>query len=265
MTATISPCDRWNGPEGQLWVDEHERFDRMGEPLEAALIRAAALRPGARVLDVGCGSGSVTRAAAFEVGPTGSVTGIDCSTPLAALARSRGSNVVIGDAQTYPFERGAYDVIVSRNGLMLFADPAAAFANLRRALRPAGRLAFVTWAEGAANGWSAIPNSAVRAHVPLPDSEPSGPCAFSLSVPARIHGLLRRAGFDDIALQRIDTRLWIASDVTDAIAFFERSGGAHIPEPVRSRVMTTLRASLTPYVEPDGVYLPAAAWVVTAS
>src|SRR5688572_26942109 len=85
--STVTPTDRWNGPEGRLWAEEVERFDRMGEPLLSALMAAAALQPGERVLDIGSGAGATTRAAAAAVGPRGSVIGIDPSTPLVALAR----------------------------------------------------------------------------------------------------------------------------------------------------------------------------------
>jgi SAM-dependent methyltransferase len=269
---TTTRTDRWNGPEGRLWAAEHERFDRMGAPLERALLEVAALRPGERVLDIGCGAGATTLAAAWEVAPNGRATGIDRSTPLAALARRRtagmrGVDVVVADAQTYPFPTRGLDVLISRNGLMLFTDPPAAFANLRRALRDDGRLAFVTWADSAANGWSAIPNAAVAAHIALPPPSEDGPCAFSLSDPARIHALLGGAGFDEIAPRRVDTRLWVASDVGDAVAFFERSAGdlrRHVPEGLVRSILLTLRASLLPYAEADGVYVPAAAWVVTA-
>ena len=265
-TTTASPTDRWNGPEGRLWAQEADRFDRMTAPLLTALMDAAALTPGERVLDVGSGAGATTRAAASAVGPRGGVTGIDPSTPLVALARERGSDVIVGDAQTYPLPAHAFDAVISRNGLMLFEDPPAAFANLHRALKPGGRLAFVTWAEGAANGWSTIPNAALRAHLPLPEPAEGGPCAFSLSVPARLHGVLGRAGFEDVQLTRLDQPLWVASDVSDALAFFEQSAGdlrEHVPKEIVNRILVTLRASLATYVEPDGVYLPAAAWVIT--
>ena len=153
------------------------------------------------------------------------------------------------------------------NGDYRLDDPPAAFANLFRALKPGGRLVFVTWAEGAANGWWTIPNAAVRAHLPVPEAAEGGPCAFSLSVPARIHGLLGRAGFEDVQLTRFEQPLWVASDVSDAVAFFEQSAGdlrAHVPDEIVNRILLTLRASLATYVEPDGVYLPAAAWIVAS-
>jgi SAM-dependent methyltransferase len=275
-TITSHVATRWNGTEGLFWAREAERFDRMLQPFGDALLHAAGLRHGERVLDVGSGAGATTLAAAWEVTPGGRVTGLDVSTPLVGVARQRAAGLrnvefVVGDAQTYPFAAGAHDVVISRHGAMLFADPVAAFANLAGSLRAGGRLAFVTWAEASANGWSAIPAAAVAAHLPAapppgPSSQP-GPCAFSLADPAAIRHLLAESGFTEVGVTRVERPTWVGTDVDDAVAFFESSAGdlrAHLPADTVSRIVATLRTSLAPYEQPDGVGLPAAAWLVTA-
>jgi SAM-dependent methyltransferase len=275
-TWNAAQSTRWNGDEGRTWADERDRFDRMARPLGAALAAAARIRHGEAVLDVGCGAGATTLAAT-RAARGGRVVGIDISRPLLDVARARvpGAHFVVGDAQTYRFEPGAFDVAISRNGLMLFDDPAIAFGNLASALRPGGRLAFVTWADAAANGWFAIPAAAVAAQTavsgaaPPPPSptSPPGACAFSLADPAVTTALLHRAGFSDVRAERRDTRLWIATDVEDAVELFERSAAdvvATAPARVVDHIVATLRVMLVPWSRPDGVWLPSAWWIVTA-
>src|SRR5688572_21024309 len=136
----------WNGPEGRHWADHAD--DLNGE-LTGHLVDAAGIGPGDRVLDIGCGTGASARQAARRaVG--GEVVGIDLSEPMLERAREYAgrdglTNVRFerGDAQTHPFPAGHFDVAISQFGIMFFADPVAAFANIGRALRPGGRLTFV--------------------------------------------------------------------------------------------------------------------------
>ena len=188
------------------------------------------------------------------------------SGPLLAVARSLAAEwpavaFVEADAQTYRAP-DPFDVVLSRNGLMLFDDLDAAFANLAANLRPGGRIVFSTWAEAESNAWATIPNAAVAAHVRLP-AAPEGPCAFALADPARVQAVLRRAGFGSVTLRRVDTDLWVASDVSDAVAFVARS--LPLPADVKRRIVATLRVTLVPYARPDGVWLPSAAWLVSAT
>jgi ubiquinone/menaquinone biosynthesis C-methylase UbiE len=125
-------------------------MDRSLHEIGRLLLERAAIRPGERVIDVGCGSGATTLAAAPLVGAQGSVLGVDVSEPMLAVARRRAAGLgnvrfVAADAQTHAFEPGAQDLVLSRFGVMFFDDPPRAFASLRRALRPGGRLCFVCW------------------------------------------------------------------------------------------------------------------------
>lgn len=267
----------WNGPAGQQWAAEADRYDRMLASHTALVLRAADLSPGEHVLDVGCGGGDLTLAAARAVVPGGAAIGVDLSEPMLAVARRRAASpeplpvsYVPGDAQSHDFGADTFDVVVSRNGLMLFDDPVAAFANLHRALRPEGRLAFVTWAEPEANAWSSLPVSAVAAHLPAAAGAGAGgrfTGPFGLADDAYVRALLGRAGFVDVQIARDERDLWVAADVDDAVGWFERSfadARGLVPPDVAGRVLTTLRVALAAYARPDGVWLPSAAWVVRA-
>lgn len=136
----------------ELWVREAHRADDTGGQFGDAMLDAAQLRAGDRVLDVGCGQGTDTLKAAQQVTPTGAAVGVDITAPLLDRARRRAAATSInnvqfvqGDAQVHPFEESAFDVVISRFGTMFFNDPTAAFANLNRAIRPGGRMAIVCW------------------------------------------------------------------------------------------------------------------------
>ena len=197
----------WNGRPASVWVAEAERLDSMLAPFGRRLLAAAALQPGERVLDVGCGNGAVSLEAARAVGSGGRVTGLDLSAPMLGLARRRAEDqgvdvdFVQGDAQTTSFDR-PFDVVVSRFGVMFFDDPEAAFANLATAVRPGGRMLFVCWQEMFANEWVAVPASAMVAHVGLPElPEPGAPGPFSLADADRTKSLLDSAGWSEVTVE----------------------------------------------------------------
>ncbi|MDP4509078.1 class I SAM-dependent methyltransferase [Nonomuraea turcica] len=173
-----------------------------------------------------------------------------------------------GDAQVHPCPEGGFDVAISRGGIMFFADPVAAFANIGRALRPSGRLAFVCLREMARNEWFTVPMTALLGHQPKPSATaPYAPGMFSLADPGRINDVLTHAGFQNVRTVPIDTSMVYG---TDAAAFILSSG------PVRFYLRTAdrftvdqarerLSAALRPYHEPDTVRMRGAWWVVTAT
>jgi ubiquinone/menaquinone biosynthesis C-methylase UbiE len=172
-TANPYQSEEWNGDEGAHWVAYADAYDRMSEPFNRHLLDVAALTPAADVLDVGCGCGAVTISAARSAR---AALGIDLSAPMLDVARGRArgaglANVefVQGDAQVYGFESERYEVAISRFGVMFFADPVAAFANLRCALRRNGRLAFIAWRALIQNEWLTVPAAAAFSVVPMPD------------------------------------------------------------------------------------------------
>ena len=174
-------ADYWNSAAGQRWTDYQEHQDQLLRPVSDRLIVAAAPKPGDRVIDVGCGCGATTIDFAARVGPGGEVLGLDLSEPMLARARQRAPQnlpvrLELADATIYDFEPDGADLVVSRFGVMFFADPARSFANLRRGLKPGGRLVFACWREARQNPWMVVPLREAGKHAPaLPEPAPRRP------------------------------------------------------------------------------------------
>ncbi|MBP2706752.1 class I SAM-dependent methyltransferase [Microbispora sp. RL4-1S] len=265
----------WNGYDGAHWADHAERWNTVVGEINKELFAAAAIDTRARVLDVGCGAGQTTRLAAREAGQ-GHATGVDLSEPMLARARATAMEEGIanvrfeqGDAQVHPFPAGEFDVAISRGGVMFFNDPVAAFANIGRALRPGGRLAFVCPQEMAANEWFVVQNSALLGHELRP-SPPGAPGMFSLADPERITDVLSDAGFADVTASPVVTRMVYGSDAADAAEFFLSTGPVrfHLREAGPSEVdeaRERVTAALRPYEKEGVVGLRASWWVVNAT
>jgi len=209
------------------------------------------------------------------VRPGGTVTGLDLSARMLATARRRAEeqgidvDFVQGDAQTASFHQ-PFDVVVSRFGVMFFEDPVAAFANLAKATRPAGRLCFVCWKEMFANEWIAVPAMAMVAHVGVPElPEPSAPGPFALADAGRTSGILESAGWSEVTIEEHKDGMRLGRDPEDVVAFMlsDEMGRRLVedkdPEAVKAGTEATLEA-LRPFVTPEGVVLSGACWLVTA-
>jgi ubiquinone/menaquinone biosynthesis C-methylase UbiE len=152
----------WNGEAGARWVAGQDTLDTILAPTLKVLMDRAAVTGGERVVDIGCGCGISALELARRVGPGGRVLGVDVSAPMLARARQRATadlplELVVGDATVHAFAPGWADLMISRFGVMFFAEPAKAFANMRRALRAGGRLVFACWREPARNTWMSLP------------------------------------------------------------------------------------------------------------
>jgi SAM-dependent methyltransferase len=265
----------WNGEEGEDWAARADRYDAVPARFDPPLLAAARIAPTDRVLDVGCGAGVSTRAAA-RVATAGHATGIDLSAPLLAEARRRSraaglanTTFVQGDAQVHPFEPRAYDVIISRFGAMFFGDPVAAFANTARALRPGGRLALVSWQELARNEWLLLVRRSLAAGRSLPEPPGDAPGPFGLSDPDRVRRVLDAAGFEAVDLVAVQERVWLGADGADAFDFVSCLGVARgllggLDDHARHAALAELRAELAARATPEGVLLGASAWLTTA-
>ncbi|MFF8395388.1 class I SAM-dependent methyltransferase [Streptomyces sp. NPDC016172] len=266
----------WNGPEGTHWARNQDRWNAVNGGFDEPLLDAAGITRDHHVLDLGCGSGQTTRLAALRA-PQGHALGLDLSAPMLAEGRSRAERAGItnvsftqGDAQVYPFEASAFDAAISRYGVMFFADPVAAFGNVRRALRPGGRLAFVCPSDAELNGWAAAMAS-LRDFLPVGDfGKPGMPGMFSLAAPDRVDDILTAAGFTGIAISEAQTYGVWGDGVEDAAEFLLGTGpGRHLLEQAdataRARAHRTLTDHLRDHVAADGtVRLRSTSWLVTA-
>ncbi|MFD4247347.1 class I SAM-dependent methyltransferase [Streptomyces sp. NPDC058525] len=273
--ANTAQAEAWNGYEGAQWARSQDRWDAVNDGFNQPLLDAAAVAETDCVLDVGCGAGRTTRLAARRAG-RGQALGLDLSGPMLAKARESAvregvENVsfVQGDAQVQAFDAESFDAVISRYGMTFFADPAAAFANLHRALRPGGRLAFICAAEAEANQWLEALAS-LEAIVPLGGfGKAGGPGMFSLTDPCRIRALVTAGGFTDVEVQRIEVPGKWGTDAADAAAFLLDSGpGRHLLSQVTPHQQAKARQALTDALgryESDGaVWLRSSSWMVTA-
>jgi SAM-dependent methyltransferase len=278
--ATRSPnaemSDNWNGVGGEHWVHHAARHDRALAAYGRAVLDAAAIRTTDRVLDIGCGTGALTRAAARRA-VEGTALGVDIGRPMIEAARAQTVaegpvNVTFeqADAQVRPFAADSLDLVISRFGVMFFDDPAAAFANVRRGTTGRARLAFVCWRSLLHNDWMTVPAGALAEHVGLPDlGGPDAPGPFSLAEPDRLREVLTAGGFDAVTIDDIAHPMWLGTDVDDAVLYMRNQSIARAmfqdkPPAVVDRAIDSLRATLEGIAGPDGITLPGRAWLVTA-
>jgi ubiquinone/menaquinone biosynthesis C-methylase UbiE len=267
----------WNGPGGQRWADRQEAQDILLAPILDILVDRAKPAAGERVVDVGCGSGATSFAFARKVAPSGHVLGVDVSGPMLARARHSSAaglsvDFVLADATVYRFDAASFDLVASRFGVMFFAEPAVSFGNLRRALRPSGRLAFICWREPRENPFFMTALQAAYKHVPkLPQLGPEDPGPFSFASKERVHRILGEAGFTGTAMEPHNLSLDIAigrgleAGVQAALEIgpASRALQGH-PVAVREAARNSIREALAPFAEGQSVPLAAAIWIVTA-
>lgn len=262
----------WNGLAGRAWVDTQALMDSMLEPFQHLLLDETPEAADA-VLDVGCGTGSTTLAL-WERKGHGTTTGIDISEPMLDAARSRalarGANVsfVLADAQTYAFEPGSFDAVVSRFGVMFFDDPVRAFANLRSATRAGGRLCFIAWRSAAENPFMTLAERVAAPLMPnLPVRRAGEPGQFAFGDRARVHEILTKSAWTQVQIRPVDVPCGLPE--RDLETFVTRLGPvgrllSEVDSDLRIRVTERIRAAFAPYVEGAHMRFTAACWVVSA-
>lgn len=275
-TANAGQIDYWNSRAGERWAQWQPAIDRSMAELTDGLMRAAAARPGERVLDIGCGTGTTSLLLRDAVGADGAVDAIDVSAPMLEVAQRRAAQAraairfLQADATDHPFTPG-YDLLFSRFGVMFFADPVAAFANLRRAGRRGARLVFLCWREQADNPWVTVPLAAARPYLPPePAAEPHAPGPFAFADPQRIRRILGDAGFARIDAARLDARFWMGESADAAAGQAMTIGplaraAAELGQSPREQIRAAVRGALEAYCTPGGVFAGAACWLVRAA
>lgn len=272
MTGNADQIEYWNKTAGETWATLQDRLDAQLSPLGLKAMEALALQPGEAVLDVGCGAGQTSLQLAQAVSPGGQVLGVDVSRPMLEVARSRGGAANVrfeeGDAQTFAFPAGGFDAAYSRFGVMFFADPPAAFVNIRKSLKPGGRLAFVCWRAPAENPFMTLP-MAVAAPLlpPAPPPVEGAPGPFAFADPERVRAVLGQAGFQEVTLTPHDQKIG-AGGLEETLSVSLKVGplGSRLREApeMEGQVVAAIRAALEPHQGPDGVKLDSATWIVTA-
>ncbi|MFD3745883.1 class I SAM-dependent methyltransferase [Nocardia sp. NPDC058633] len=245
-------------------------YDAELRPHTAHLRAAARVGAGDRVLDIGCGTGQTTREAG-RAAVDGSAVGVDISELMLEQARRISdeegpSNVgfQLADAQVNPFPANAFDLCISRFGVMFFADPVAAFSNIARALRPGGRLAWLVWQGHDRNEWASMFSDVLASAIATPGRGP-----FSLADPVVTESMLTTAGFTEITFTDIDEPVYYGADSAAAYDNLLRLTGftaflADLAPPGAERARARLREILADHQTDDGVYFDSRAWLLTA-
>ena len=276
MIANVEMANAWDGEEGERWTAQADRYEATGRRHARRLLDTASIPAGDAVLDVGCGTGRSTRDAARSAAP-GPVLGVDLSSQMLEEARRRAAaegitNVSFeqADVQVHPFAEASFDVAISSFGAMFFADPVAAFANVRRALRPGGRLALLVWRDLGRNEWITAIRDALALGRTLPEPPANAPGPFGLAGEDHVRAVLGAAGFDAVDLESVDEPVWLGDDADDAWSFVRTMGivkglTSDLEPADRERAFASVRAALEAAEAPDGVQFASSSWLITGT
>jgi ubiquinone/menaquinone biosynthesis C-methylase UbiE len=260
---------------------KHVLVDGPGHHSEA-VFASLPVRRGDSVLDVGCGFGDTAIKFAELVGPAGAVAGIDCCDAFLHYARSEIrarhlKNVVFvrGDAET-SLPTNQYDFVFSRFGTMFFANPVAGLRNMRKALRPGGRMVHIVWRDRADNPWLSMARDIVLRFLPPPgeNARTCGPGPFSMADEGLVRAMMTAAGYDDIEFRRVDAPVLVGRNVDDAIALqlaiapagevFREAGP--VAERMRSRIEAALAEAINRQkIDAEGIVMESSSWVISAT
>ncbi len=265
----------WNGPSGAAWIDAQEILDAMFRPFEDLLMDAIPAGSAWRVLDIGCGTGATTLAAARRLGARGSAVGIDISEPMVAVARQRAraatlaAEFIAADAEGHPFDPENFDILISRFGTMFFADPVRAFANLRRAARTGAQLRTITWRAASDNPFMTTAERAAAPLLPaLPPRRADGPGQFAFADEHKTGRMLAAGGWSGVEHRRLDVVCTLPARELDR--YVTRLGPVaqylrQADEATRRRVTDAVLAAFEPFRHGSDVRYTAACWMVSAT
>lgn len=240
------------------------------------------VRPGDRVIDVACGFGETSLSLGRRVGPSGEVLGIDCAESFIAIAEQErvqaGADNVrfeLGDAMIADLPENYYDVAYVRFGMMFFQSPVRAMRNLRRALKPGGKLCMIVWRSLADNPAWRVAKEVALEFLPPPgdDAATCGPGPFSMGSEETDRAMLEAAGFPEVEVfKQIDADIRLGRDVDEAVDFqllvgpsgeiireAGDEGEKRLPD-IRKALADRFARSL----RDDGVFLPSSTWAIMA-
>lgn len=267
-------AELWNGPAARAWVESQDVLDRLFKPLEELLVAAVAAKPRAEVLDVGCGTGGTTLAIARRLGAEARCTGIDISAPMIDAARIRTERektpaaFLCADVQSHTLETASFDAIVSRFGIMFFADPVQAFSNLRHAAREKGDLHVIAWRSPEENPFMTTAERVAAPLLPeLPARNTDGPGQFAFADKSKVHAILDQSGWENIAIQPIDVVCTMSEKNIDGYMMRFGPVGRFLQEAdesTRTQVAKVMRTAFEPYVHGEEVRFTAACWMISA-
>lgn len=260
---------------------KHVLVDGLTQHSEA-IFPSLPVNEGDRVLDVGCGFGDTAIKLAALVGPRGEVVGIDCCDAFLDYARKdvaargvRSVSFLRGDAEiALPAEN--FDFVFARFGTMFFANPVAGLRNMRKALRPGGRMVHIVWRQRADNPWLSMAKDVVLEFLPAPgdDAQTCGPGPFSMSNEETVRAMMQAAGYADIEFTRVDAPVVVGKDVQDAIDFqlaigpageVFREAGAEA-EAKRPHIEAALAKAIERQkIAADGIVMDSSSWVIGAT
>lgn len=271
--ANSEQAQLWNGPAGHSWVQAQALLDQMFAPLQDHLAERAAVLQPRQVLDIGCGTGAVTLAIARRQPPPQGCLGVDISAPMIEAARQRAAaaqlsaHFLCADAQAHPFALVSVDLLVSRFGVMFFADPVAAFTNMRQAMQPGGRMHCLAWRGAEKNPFMTTAERAAADLLPLPPRRPGQPGQFAFADAAQVAAMLRAAGWQDVVLHPLDRICTITPAQLDTYLGLLGPVGVALREAdaaTRERVLPVVREAFAAYVDGGTVQFTAACWELCA-
>jgi len=276
--ANAGQIEFWNGDHGVSWAQYADIVDIMFSAITDSVLDAAEIGTGDRVLDLGCGNGGTTLAAANRVTPIGNVTAVDISAPMIERAKERSAaagltNVtyMLGDAATYPFAAGSFDKLISRLGSMFFENPETAFRNMLPALASGATVALGVWRGPRENQWAMGPVAAAKEFLEMPPRPgPTDPGPFSFADPDRVKSVLGAAGLQDIELAPLDFQIPLGNTLDEALNFVMEMGPLSAPLATvtgdnRDKAIEAITKVLKDNQGADGVvHLAGACWIVTA-
>lgn len=239
------------------------------------------VRKGDRVLDVGCGFGDTTVKLAELVGSSGEVVGVDCCDAFLAYATKdaadrglKNVSFIRGDAEI-ALPTSQFDFVFARFGTMFFANPVAGLRNMRKALRPGGRMVHIVWRNRADNPWLSMAKGVVLQFLPEPgaDAQTCGPGPFSMSNETTVRMMMTSAGYEQIEFRRVDAPVLIGADVADAVAFQLAIGPAgevfreagREAEEKRGQIEAALAEAINRQkISTEGIVMDSSSWVISA-